>query len=216
MATEAQRQQNLLNSGFLDNLGTQPEPVALDNVEQIFVKHMGRLLEALQRNLNTQKNGREISASGTLSQSIRVEYTKGSAKYEAEFYMASYADYVDKGVQGIGPKNKNTTSPYKFKTAFPGKDMQKALILWVRQKSILSDVTAPKGLRGKHTSGYLRNKVRRNDLAIALGIGIKRHGIAATNFKQVSINEVLADMTKELAQALAKDIVVNINTERLK
>ncbi|WP_212005757.1 hypothetical protein [Chitinophaga sp. HK235] len=217
MATEAQRQRNIIDSGFLDNVGAaRTTPLQLNNVEQIFVKWMGLLVEALQRNLHAVNGGREINAGGNLSESIRFEYRVSGRDYIGEVYMADYADYVDKGVQGIGPNSRNTTSPYKFKTAFPSKDMQNALILWVRQKHVLSDATAPRGLMGRNTRGYLRNKVRRNTLAIALGISIKRHGTRATNFKQISVDEIMDGMKRELAAAMAKDIRININTDLLR
>lgn len=217
MASEAQRQRDLVNSGFLDNIGTaRTTPLELANVESIFVKWMGLLVEALQRNLHAVNGGREINASGTLSESIRFEYKKSGKTYVGEVYMAPYADYVDKGVQGIGPNSRNTTSPYKFKTAFPSKDMQNALILWVRQKHVLSDATAPRGLLGRHTKAYLRNKVRRNTLAIALGVAIKRHGTKATNFKEISVKEIMDGMKRELAAAAARDIRININTDILR
>lgn len=216
MASEAQKQQNLLDSGFLDNLGSKDSELLLDATEGVFVKWMGKLVEALQQNLNTANNGREITASGALSSSIRFEYKKQGKGYVGEVYMLDYADFVDKGVKGLGPNNRNTTSPYSFKTVFPSKNMKNALLLWVREKNVLSDITAPKGLLGKHTRSYLRNKDRANDLATALGISIKRKGLVATNFKEASVDQILGAMRTELAAAAAKDIVVNINLGVLK
>lgn len=216
MATEAQRQIKLLESGFLDSLGSNDNTLELDAVEEVFVKWMGQLVEALQRNLNTAVNGREITASGALSASVRFEYRKDGKGYTGEVYMLDYADYVDKGVKGVGPGNKNTTSPYSFKSWFPSENMRNALLLWIREKSVLQDVTAPKGLLGKNTRGYLRNKDRRNDLATAIGISIKRKGLSARNFKAVSVDEIMEGMKADLAKAMAKDIAVSINTSVLK
>jgi hypothetical protein len=215
MASEAQKQKRLLDSGFLDTLGSKETPLKLQKAEQVFVKYLGILMQHLQDNLNTAQNGREITASGELSSSMRIEYQLDGMSFIGQIFMADYADFVDKGVQGIGPNNRNTTSPYHFKTAFPSKNMQKVLIAWVRQKSVLEDRTAPKGLMGKATRGILRNKTRRNDLAIRIGIGIKRHGTKATNFKQVSINQIMGDMNRELSKALATDIIIDINTSLL-
>lgn len=217
MANESQKQKKLLDSGFLDNLGSKDVPLGLDEVEKIFVKYMGELVEALQNNLNTMKDdGNEISATGALSESIRFEYRKDGTGYVGEVYMLDYADYVDKGVQGVGPENKNTTSEYKFKTAFPSKNMQKALLVWIRKKNVLEDKVVQQGLKGRYTREYLRNKVRRKNLVIRIGIGIKQHGIKATNFKQVGIDAILDDMYKELAKAMASDIAININTSLFK
>lgn len=216
MASEAKKQRNLIDTGFLDSIGTDNSSLEPNEVERVFVKWMGKLLEALQRNLNEAKNGREITASGELSSSITFNYRVDGFGYEGLFYMASYADFVDKGVQGVGPNNRNTTSPYKFRYAFPSKNHQDALLFWVRHKSLLEERSAPKGLLGAGTKNFLRNKARRNDLAIRIGIASKRKGLRATNFKQVSLDEVMADLTAEMQKALAKDIVISINNSMLK
>lgn len=207
MANEAQKQRQLLESGWLDQLGQDRVPLSLNNVEAVFQKHMGDLLLALQRNVNEPgPDGREITASGNLSASMRVEYTISNTSYEAIFYMADYSDFRDKGVQGIGPGNNNTTSPYKFKTAFPSRNMQEALLLYIRQKNVLSDIRAPKGLQGV---GNPRS------LAIAMGRAIKRHGIKASNFKKASLDEVMDKLRTDMEKVLAKDIVLNINASML-
>lgn len=216
MASEAQRQKQLLASGFLDTLGQGNDTLELNEVEKIFVKWVGRLVEVMQERLNTLRNdGTEITASGRLSQSIRFEYEVAGTGYEAQIYMSPYADYVDKGVQGVGPNNQNSTSPYRFRYAFPTKRHREALIAWVREKNLTTDVTAPKGLLGKHTRAYLRNETRRQSLAMAIGIASKRRGLKARPFKAESVEEVLSAMTKEIAAATAKDIKVNIETSLL-
>ncbi|GEP95560.1 hypothetical protein [Chitinophaga cymbidii] len=217
MATEAQLQKQLLESGFLNTLGANDDKLVLNEVEKIFVKWMGRLVEVMQERLNTARaDGTEITASGRLSESIRFEYEVSGTGYEGTIFMAHYADYVDKGVQGVGPNNQNSTSPYSFKFAFPTKKHQEALIMWVRQKNVLTDVTAPKGLLGKHTRAFLRNDARRKSLAISIGVASKRKGLKARPFKAEAIDEVLAAMTKEIAQATARDVKINVETSVLK
>lgn len=217
MASEAQNQKQLLDSGFLNSLGAGKDTLVLNEVEKIFVKWMGRLVEVMQERLNTARNdGTEITASGRLSESIRFEYQVSGTGYEGQVFMATYADFVDKGVQGVGPGNKNSTSPYKFKFAFPTKNHQEALIMWVRQKANLQDVTAPKGLLGKKTREHLNNDQRRKSLAIAIGISSKRKGLMAQPFKAESVDEVFQAMSKEIAAATAKDIKISIETSVLK
>lgn len=217
MATEAQKQLNLLDSRFLDSLGTSRGDLVMTETEKIFVETMGELVERLQYNLNTPgANGQEITASGGLSESIHFEYSIAGRGFHGEIYMAGYADFVDEGVRGLGPNNRNNTSPYSFKHRFPSRNMQKDLILWVREKNVISDVTAPKGLLGKHTRNYLRNKDRRNDLAIRLGMSILQKGTRATRFKEVGVEDILQRLTQKLASALAVDVKVNIVTSLLK
>src|SRR4051812_25603724 len=220
MANEAQRQQQLIDSGLLDSLGDVNLPLELGTVEGIFVKYMGILVERMHENLNklhpVMVDGRQVQASsvasGALTSSIRFEYKVVGQSYIGEVYMTDYADFVDKGVQGIGPGNRNNTSPYKFKTMLPSKNMKDALVLWIRQKNITDKIDAPTGLFGRETASRLSTVVKEQSLATAIGIGIKRHGIQATNFKTVSVESIMADLRRDLAAAAATDIAININT----
>jgi len=222
MASESQKQKSLLDSGFLDNLGSSRQAdLKLDNVERIFVKWMGILITQLQKNLNNESKGAggynaEITASGELSASIRLEYSRVGAGLVGKIYMADYADFVDKGVKGIGPGNRNTTSPYSFKKASVSRSFRDALIKWIGDKNITIYPETSKGLLGPDTRKKLSNKIAAQNLATAIGRGIKKKGLRARNFKQVSVEAIQEGMMKEIRMALATDIKIDINLSALK
>jgi hypothetical protein len=217
MANENALQRKLLKSGILDNLGSYKDlPLELNTVESIFVKYMGRMILEMNANLNKEKPvgiGLTSSsvATGALSESIRFEYKRLGSSYVGEIFMLDYADYVDKGVKGVaGAKPTNYNSPYQFKTIFPSKDMQKALLIWVRRKNIYDKAASPIGLFRAATRKTLASKTARDKIVIAIGIGIKTKGTDQTLFKTNAVGNVLAEMRAELAKAAAHDIVINI------
>lgn len=218
MASEAQRQQQLIESGLLNGLGSVNAGLKLDGVEKVFVKYMGILVERLQDNLNKEHavpGGFTASSIGTgaLSSSIRFQYKKMGQTYVGDIYMLDYADYIDQGVKGIKSTYPSSAgSPYQFKTAFPSKKMQASLILWVRAKNIFDKHTSPIGLLRHKTKQALSTKVKQTSLAIAIGMGIKRKGIYGTHFKSVSVDSIMSEMNAELAKAAAHDISINIKT----
>lgn len=210
MASEAQRQQELLNTDFLDRLGSgKGNGPKLDAVEEVFVKYMGKLVQRLVDRVDKRgPNGREISASGNLSSNIRFEYTRNGTKYVGQVYMPDYADFVDKGVQGVGPENRNTTSPYRFRFLRPNAKHVAALERWIADKNDLSIITAPKGLANLVTA--------RKSLAYAFAASARRRGLKATNFKRGALDDILPDFTRELGAALGKDLTTSIKLSNLR
>lgn len=211
MASEAQRQQQLLNSNFLDTLGTARNipDVGLDQVEKVFVKWMGKLVQEIVKKIDeVGPNGREISASGNLSSKTRFEFTKTGTTYTGLVYMPDYADFRDKGVQGVGPGNQNTTSPYRFRFRNPSKKHVAAIEQWIKNKNNLAIITVPKGL----TDIVSQQKT----MAYIMARSSKIKGIKAANFKAGAVDSVMADFTKELAAAMAKDVAVSFDLSQAK
>lgn len=209
--TEGRRQQQLLDSGFLDTLGRDkniPE-VELDQVEKVFVKWMGKLVQEIVRKIDeVGPNGKEISATGNLSAKTRFTFTKTGTSYLGYVYMPFYADFRDKGVQGVGPGNKNTTSPYRFRFRWPSKKHLAAIEQWVRDKNNLAIITVPKGL----TDIVSEQK----SLAAKIATANKIHGIMPGNFKMGAVNSIMPDFTKELAAAMAKDVAISFDLSQAK
>jgi hypothetical protein len=208
MASEAQKQGALLNSGFLNTLGSKDPGLRLDGVEQVFVKYMGKLVQRLVSRIDQAgPDGREVTASGNLSSNIRFEYTHIGMRYTGNVFMPDYADFRDKGIQGLGADNQNTTSPYRFKFRHPSKKHVAAIEQWIKEKNNLAIVTAPKGL----TDIVKEQK----SLAYIFAASARRKGIKAANFKQGAIDDILPDFARELSAALGKDIAVSIKLSNL-
>ena len=225
MASESQRQQELLNSGYLNTLGVVRQDIDLDpkSGEVVFAYWMGELIKELQKGLNNQGIGyggykAEITASGALSASIKLEYIKmNSLAFSGRGRMLFYGDFVEKGVKGVGPGNINTTSPYSFKNKYVSTSMRTALVKWMQEKNDLSDMVTKKGIMGAHAD---ENGVRPNveSKAHAIGESIKKKGLRARPFKQKALDKIVAGLKRDLGAALAKDIAFNIkvNIDSLK
>lgn len=219
MANEGTLQRKLINSGILDNLGSEKlKDPDFTTVEKIFVKYMGKMVQNMNDNLNKEKTvGKGLTSSsvatGALAESIRFEFKRLGASYVGEIYMLDYADYVDQGVKGtLGAKPTNRNSPYQFKTRFPSTDMLKSLVIWIRRKNIYDKGASPIGLLRAATRKTLAVKANRDRLAMAIGIGIKTKGTDQTLFKTNAVGSLIEEMKAELSKAAAHDIVVNIRT----
>jgi len=209
MATEAQRQSQLIKSGFLNTLGGKDPGLQLDEVEKVFVKHMGKLVQRIVYRIdNTGSNGREISASGELSAKTRFEYTRLGMQYKGQVLMPDYADIRDKGIQGLGADNQNRTSPYRFRFLRPSKKHVAALEGWIKEKNNLAIVSVPKGL-----TDIVKEQKR---LAYIFAASARRKGIKPGNFKSGAIDDIMPAFLKELSTALAKDVSVSIKTANLR
>jgi hypothetical protein len=129
-------------------------------------------------------------ASGELKESVEGRIEVGENGYEISFYMATYATYVDKGVNG---KNKNYGSPYTFKKMPPTKAFDK----WIVAKGI-----APRSKDGKFSS--------REGVKWAIAKSVFNKGIKPHNFTQPVIDaqiENLANLTaEEVWQAIKRKI----------
>jgi hypothetical protein len=208
MASEGQRQQDLINSGFLDNLGSKDPGLQLDTVEQVFVKYMGKLVQRLTDRIDQAgPDGREISATGNLSSNIRFEYTKSATRYVGQIFMPDYADFVDKGVRGLGGDNRNTTSPYRFRFLRPSKKHVAAIEQWIKDKNNLAIVTAPKGLTDI--------AAQQKSLAYIFAASARRKGLKATNFKRGVLDDIMPDFARDIGKAMGKDIAVSIRLTKL-
>lgn len=204
MASEAQRQAALLNSGYLNTLGTSSGVIALDNVEQVIVHWMGKLVQEIVRRIDEPgENGKEISSSGHLSANTRFTYKKLGMAYVGYVHMPYYADYRDKGVQGLGPGNINTTSPYRFRFLNPSKNHINAIEDWVREKNNLTVITVPKGLtsiaKQQRSMAYLIAKYD------------KQHGIRPANFKKGAVAAIMDGFLRDISRAMAKDISIEFD-----
>ncbi|ASZ14517.1 hypothetical protein KTO58_01220 [Chitinophaga pendula] len=219
MASESKLQRQLLESGFLDDIGQARggDKLKFTSVEQVFIKHMGQLLKRLQERVNApQCADKEITASGGLSASMRFEYTFLGVLYRAQFYMASYADYQDKGVRGLGSNNQNTTSPYSFRFKNASRNHVDAIEGWLKEKNNLTDRRAPKGLLTAGKKNHINDAIQTNrSIAYAIAVAGKSKGLKAQNFKQGAIDDVMPGLMKELAQAMARDIKISIDTSVL-
>lgn len=192
-----------LSDGFLDTVGSdksylQPG-ISFDGLQALMIEYG----EKFTRGFCDELNGANAAASGFLESSIRYEYTQTGTHYEAAFYMADYAKFVDEGVQGTDSgKSINTTSPFKFKFSHPSASHIAALEKWIKEKNVTALITAPKGIISKTLSP--------KSLAYAIGVATKQRGLRATYFKKNTVERLIGKFKEDVAKVMVKDFKINV------
>jgi hypothetical protein len=164
-------------------------------------------IEAFERAADDRLNAMDRIDTGSLASSIRFETTETVNGIIIEVFVNDYYKFVDKGVRGVGPGNKNNTSPYKFRYANPSKSHIEAMRGWIRRNGLKS--------RAKDVQKYGRigrEKRQPEDMRLAqiIARSIKMKGLKRTGFWEDSINETFKDFDIKMAEALGIDIAVNL------
>jgi hypothetical protein len=138
----------------------------------------------------------------SLGESIRVQVTKEDGGYSTKFYMASYGEFLDKGVSGNKEKRSYTdydgkvkVSPFKYTTKGPPIDI---LSKWIKRKGI-----KPKGFkrgRSKTTGQFV------SGFAFLISRKIKRDGIKSISFFQKPLGLEFKKLEKDMLKILTLDI----------
>jgi hypothetical protein len=170
-----------------------------DNLERYLNSFGKQVVNRAKGNLQKAKGG------GTaLEKSISFTVTADADSLVIRFSMLPYGKFVDKGVSGNEKtrkyknyKNKNVSSPYRYKKKQPPPNI---LAKWISKKGI-------KG-RDKKTGRYISNL----SLAFVMGRAIKRDGIQGLSFFQKPLALGLKQFGSELLQGLKLDIIENFNT----
>lgn len=192
----------LLASGGLASFGQSKNYVqnelTFDALEAVFIEYGEKFVRGFSEELDKA----DANASGAGDASIRFEFSKNGKIYESQIFMNSYLKFVDLGVQGVGAKSKNKTSPFKFRFINPSKSHIDAIEKWIKEKNIRSIVTVPKGMISK--------TLKPRSLAYVLARSSKIHGLRATYFKKKTIDKLSGDLRNDVIKAVGQDIKVNI------
>jgi len=198
------------NLGFLGGIGQSRSVLSTDvsfsNVQEVLIVFANRIALQAEKNLRSNKLGRDSNASGTLSESIRVTpVTFMGGDYSIEIAMADYWQWVEAGRRpGKRPPISN-------------------IIKWIKDKQLRLDDKGTTA-RGYKREGTLIASSRKKVLmgnrkvsileatAYKIAAKIGRFGTKATNFLSDAVADYNDDLVKEMAKALKKDIVTIINT----
>ena len=134
----------------------------------------------------------------SLGESIRVQVTKEDGGYSTKFYMASYGEYLDKGVSGNEKKRTfknfdgNTkNSPFKYTTKHPPTGL---IEKWIKRKGL-------KG-RNKKSGRFITNQ----SFAFAIAKSIQKKGIKSLSFFQKPLGLEFKKLEKDMLKILTLDI----------
>lgn len=178
--------------------------IKFNEVEDILVKYATRIALDAERNLRSNKNGKDSNATGGLSESIKVspvEYF--GSNYSIEISMDDYWKWVNDGRRpGKRPPISN-------------------IIQWIKDKQLRLD---DKGVtkRGYKRSGTLisssKKKVKIGNKEVSIleataykiAAKIGKYGTKGTDFLTDAIEDNTEGLVREIKEAIKKEIVIQI------
>ena len=195
---------------FVDSFGQSRSVldtnIKFSNIEEVLVVFANRIALQAEKNLRSNKLGRDSNASGSLSESIRVTPVSFmGGEYSIEINMNKYWRWVENG-RGPGKKP-------------PVRD----IIEWIKNKQLRLDDKGTTA-RGYKREGTLisasKKKVKLGNKKVSIleataykiASKIAKYGTKATNFLSDAVDDYKDELVKEMAKALKRDVVTIINT----
>jgi len=143
---------------------------------------------------------------GALANSIDFFVIKKGKSLTIRFKMASYGQFVDKGVSGTDKKRsykdfkgKTLKSPYKYTTKQPP---SRVLDKWIVKKGI-----APRDAKGRFMS--------RKSISFLIARSIKKKGIQGISFFQKPLMIGMKTYNQKFSTALQQDILDNLRKQKI-
>jgi hypothetical protein len=193
---------------FLDNIGSSRSKLStsikFNEIEDVLVKYATRIALDAEKNLRSNKNGKDSNASGQLSESITVSPVEFfNENYSIEIRMLDYWQWVNDG------RSKGKRPPIAN------------IIQWIKDKQLRLD---DKGItkRGYKRQGTLisqsNKKVKLGNRMVSIleataykiADKIGKFGTKGTEFLTDAIESHTEELVKEMKQAAKKDIVIQI------
>lgn len=203
-------QRNLLDSGFLDTLGSnEPNAIALTETSKAVLKVAGEFIDDCVANLNKA----DRVSSGNLASTIRPVVVEAGQNNIIDIYMNDYYKFVDKGVKGWQDRS-GSGSPYSFKkpTGRGGKGSSKmvtAIRKWViRENLAIRNTKVAINPREQRRKSITDTSTR---TAIVIAGQIRRKGLRKTNFFTDAVRALEGKLATGVADALRIDVIENIS-----
>lgn len=196
--TITQAQKSALSSGFLNDIGSNPEfsDLQMNESVQALYELAGYLIEEANKNLD--KNGNV--SSGVLASSHKVvnpQFVGGNIQMDIEA-LAYYA-FINKGVRGT----KSGNGLYSFKTDYPSKKMVDEIREWMKRAGI-STRNIQKSVSKLESK---RKSISQADSAYAMSRSIKMKGIKPTGYFDKAVKSTQSRAKDTLGQALVVDVI---------
>jgi len=178
--------------------------IKFTEIEDVLVKYATRIALDAEKNLRSNKNGKDSNASGRLSESITVTPVEFFGdNYSIEIRMLDYWQWVNDG------RSKGKRPPIS------------SIIQWIKEKQLRLDDggTTKRGYKrdGSLISSSKKKVVMGNKkvsileaVAYKIAAKIGKFGTKGTDFLSDAIDANSKDLVKEMKQALTKDIVILI------
>ena len=178
--------------------------IKFTEIEDVLVKYATRIALDAEKNLRSNKNGKDSNASGRLSESITVTPVEFFGdNYSIEIRMLDYWQWVNDG------RSKGKRPPIS------------SIIQWIKEKQLRLDDggTTKRGYKrdGSLISSSKKKVVMGNKkvsileaVAYKIAAKIGKFGTKGTEFLTDAIDANSKDLVKEMKESLRKDIVIQI------
>jgi hypothetical protein len=218
-----QIQDEIVNDGFLDNLGNDSTDYAemgeFPSVEQFMIRSAAafvlQIKEVLNRQGKVSSGGLEdgISDGGLNKTGNGYQISIG---WDASDPASKYYDFVNKGVKGVVSGNPSS-SPYAFKNLKVSRNMQKSILLWYRKRgnAARNEDQRKKLSATQRKNRSLKRKVdaatKLKSMAYATAVNIKKKGIKRSGFFDDTINSVFGQSFLDaLSKVVGQDVRIAI------
>lgn len=206
------------NSGALDLIGVDSKDykeVKFDSVIESLYEVALAFIKVARENLESAD---KVSSGGLSDSIIPLETTINGKIYTIQISIASYYDFVNKGVKGWQRGGGN--SPYQFKHPQKGGSgsKQSKFVNSIR-KWLIREGLSQRAKEVGHKKSNSRDSVRKRRAtntdtstrtAIVIASQIRRHGIEPTGFWDKALIEVDSIMSRKFGEAFKYDIISNL------
>lgn len=179
---------------------------ALGVMEAMLAEYIGEFLTKAADNLN-EKNS---TSSGSLEESLTFQITPSGGGYVVNFLANDYYKFVDMGVRGVGPGNKNTSSEYSFKNAWPSKNHIAAIQKWMKDNNMTARAMDVSRYGAVGRERKARSRPSNRSAAFFIARAIKIRGLPATNFWTDAFDQTFADFGQKMSQALGVSLAIDL------
>jgi len=219
----SQLQDEIVNDGFLDDLGNDSKDYAglgeFPSVEQFMIKSAAAFVLNIKEILNRQAkinsgNLEDGISSGSLNNTGNgYEISIG---WDSSDPASKYYDFVNKGVKGVVSGNPSS-SPYAFRNLKVSRNMQRSILLWYRKRgnAARNDDQTKKLSATQRKNRSIKRQVdaatRLKSMAYATAVNIKKKGIKRSGFFDNTINSVFGQSFLDaLSKVVGQDVKIAI------
>ena len=193
---------------FLGTIGTKDRGDAMPASAKALVELAGFLIVTATHNLETKGH---VATGNTVSSMKIVNLDLSAPKMSLDIEILKTYKFIDHGVKGVN----GGAGKYSFKTKFVSKKMMRAILTWLKKRS-LSGKTKYKGVsrterKNKRINKAVSSAKSRESLAYAVAANIKKNGIDRTLFFTNAVKATQKETKKKFAQALKVDIINSLN-----
>lgn len=199
-------QRSLLDTGFLDTLGSNEDgAVPLTETSKAVLQVAGEFIDDATSNLNKV----DRVSTGNLASSMRPVIVEAGVNNTIDIYINDYYKFVDKGVRGW-QDTAGSGSQYQFKPPRKGGGGGKSKMVNAIRKWVIREGLAARNTKKSITARENRRMQIRDtstSTAIVIAGSIRKKGLRRTNFFTDAVRTLEDKLGRGVANALRIDVI---------